>query len=327
MEYFSKRNINKFYSETKLINSYYYKSDKDTSIVIASDIHYHPHINKEIYKLLIKYVRETKPDFVLIPGDLIETSEFIDDIEEKKFFEYMIRAIAEIAPVIIVPGNHDIGNFNASNLVNKHYSINTQSLKYLESLNRIRNVYFLNNEQTKIKDIMFLGFNPQLATYFKKNDEITNNIFIEDYLKSGLKMAEEDYNILLAHNPIPFANDQIENSITDFSRTDLVVAGHLHDGYLPKSLDKYLGNTNAGLFFTPFIAPYPGIICRGVHNFGRGYIFISQGFRKLTADLKFLNAFERFCANDVEELIISNPELITFPTQTETSLNKTISLR
>lgn len=66
---FNERNIKKFFSETELINSYYYKSDKETNIVVASDIHYHAHIDKEMYKLLVKYVRETNPDFVLMPGD------------------------------------------------------------------------------------------------------------------------------------------------------------------------------------------------------------------------------------------------------------------
>ena len=141
---------------------------------------------------------------------------------------------------------------------------------------------------------MFLGFNPRLATY----------------LKSGLKMAEADYNILLAHNPILFENKSVQNSIEDFKITDLVISGHVHDGYMPKILDKYLGKTNAGLFFTPKVLPYPGIWCRGIHDFGRGYVFISQGFRKWTPDLAFFNAFEKFNANDVEKLIISNPKIV-----------------
>ena len=157
---------------------------------------------------------------------------------------------------------------------------------------------------------MFLGFNPRLATYLKKDSPETNEMFIEDYIKSGLKMAEADYNILNAHNPIPFFNKDVKDGISDFKFTDLVVSAHLHDGYMPKSLDKFLGKSNAGLFFTPLFAPIPGIVCRGVHDFGRGYIFISQGFRKWTADIALFNAFEKFTANDVERLIITNPEIL-----------------
>ena len=64
------------------------------------------------------------------------------------------------------------------------------------------------------------------------------------------------------------------------------------------------------MFFTPLVGPYPGIRCRGVHDFGRGYIFISQGFRKWTADIALFNAFEKITANDVEQLIVSNPDLL-----------------
>ena len=80
----------------------------------------------------------------------------------------------------------------------------------------------------------------------------------------------------------------------------------MHDGYLPKRLDGLLGKTNAGLFLTPLVAPYPGLLCRGVHDFGRGYLFISQGYRKWTPDMAICNAFERITANDIENLTIKN---------------------
>ena len=310
MDEFKKSNVNKFYSDTELIHSYYYKSDKEANIVVAGDLHYHANIDKELYKLLVKYVQETKPDFVLLPGDLIETISFVDYEKERNFFESIIQEMAKIAPVIIVPGNHEIGNFEASNFLNRNYSYNIKAIKYFESLNRFKNVYFLNNEQTKIKDIMFLGFNPRLATYLKKDNPETNEMFIEDYLKSGLKMAEGDYNLLLTHSTMLLENQSVANSINDFKITDLVVGGHWHDGYLPKFLDKYLGKSNAGLFLTPRLSPVPGLWCRGVHDFGRGYVFVSQGFRKWTPDLFITNCFEKFTANDVEKLIIKNPNLI-----------------
>ena len=324
MEEFKKRNVNKFFSETELIHSYYYKSDKETNILVAGDIHYQPGVDKEIFKLLIKHTQETQPDFIVLPGDLIETIEFLDIKEEKEFFEYLIKSLAEICPVIIVPGNHEMGDFVAKNAINRNYQYNVKAMKYFESLNKYKNVYFLNNEQTKIKDIMFLGFNPSLSTYLKRNDEKTNDIFIKDYIKSGLKMAEADYNILLTHSSMLLENNEVVKSINDFKRTDLVVSGHWHDAYLPKFLDKYLGKTNAGLFLTPLIAPYPGIWCRGVHDFGRGYVFITQGFRKWTPDLFITNCFEKFTANDVEKLIISNSKILKTDSNKEMPSSKSI---
>lgn len=300
-----KRNIKKFYNESTLIMSPYFIGDDIKSMLVASDIHYHPNVDKDIFRLLVSYCRETKPDFILMPGDQIETIDFIDSSKEREFFEEIIKGLAEVVPVIIIPGNHEISYFDPTNIKTREYKENVKSLNYFESLNRFKNVYFLNNAQTEIKGMTFLGFSPRVDTYFKKGDPKTNKMFIEDYLKSGLKMAEKSYNVLLTHSPILLSEPMVLSSIDELNKlTDLVVTGHLHDGYLPKKLDNKLGNTNFGLFITPLVAPVPGMICRGIHDFGRGYLFISQGFRKFTADIALFNAFEKITANDVETLIL-----------------------
>ena len=309
---------NKFYSTNYELISPYLKSDfpnKDEklNILVASDIHYQESVSRDLFTTLVKYAKEVMPDIIVMPGDLIETIDFIDNTDSKDFFEKIIRDLSEIAPVVIIPGNHEIKNFSKENfhkrLESSNDDINYKALKYFDSLNKFKNVYFLNNEQTMIKGTTFFGFNPRLSSYLKKDDKQVADEFIEDYIKSGFKMAEDDYNILLTHSPIQVVNKDVFNTINDFSKlTDLVITGHLHDGYLPKILDKPLGNTNAGLFFTPLVAPYPGMLCRGVHDFGRGYIFISQGYRKWTADVFITNFFEKFTANDVERLIIKKGE-------------------
>ncbi len=307
LEGIKKRNKNKFYEEKYSLSSEYFNIE-DKRIAIFSDIHYHPHVDKDLYKLLVFYVKMNKPDYVIMPGDQVETISFIDNQKERDFFEYIIRTISEVCPVIIIPGNHEQQDFSPKNFKNRLISdeSNAKAMRYFESLNRINNVYFLDNAQTKINGVTFLGFTPRPSSYQKKGDKNTEDEFIEDYLKSGLKMTEEEYNVLLTHTPIQLTSERVFSSISDFSYlTDLVITGHLHDGYLPKFLDKRLGKTNAGLFFTPLVAPYPGIICRGVHDFGRGYLFVSQGFRKWTADVLPFNIFELITANDVEEITIT----------------------
>ena len=283
---------NKFYEEEYTVTSPYYKSNDDLSILVAADIHYHENVDKQIFKMLICHVIETKPDFIVLPGDLIETNGFLKNNKERDFFEGMLKEMASVAPVIITPGNHEIANFNKK----LERTAADETLKYFDSLNKFNNIYFLNNESVKIKDAVFFGFNPRLDYYFNYGTEQGKEMVREDYLKSVLHMVDADYNILLSHiTPEDYA---------DKDKTDIVISGHWHDGYLPKKLDKRLGSTNTGLFFTPLVKPYPGILCRGVHDFGRGYILVSQGFRKWTADIKLFNAFEKITANDVEKLII-----------------------
>ena len=300
----------KFYATDYELSSPYFKSDIPSKIMVASDIHYQTSVSRDLFRMIVSYAKEIKPDFIVMPGDQIETIDFIDDMNNKAFFESIIRELSEIAPVIIIPGNHEIKDFSVKNFKSRLKTddeVNLRTLKYFESLNKIKNVYFLNNDQVTLKGATFLGFSPRLSSYQKINDQITEEEFIEDYLKSGLRMAENDYNILLTHSPLQITSEGVFSSIPDFTKvTDLVITGHFHDGYLPKKLDGLFGKTNSGLFITPLVAPYPGIICRGVHDFGRGYLFISQGYRKWTADISIFNAFEKVTANDVENLVLTN---------------------
>ena len=303
---------NKFYVTDYKLTTPTLNRNMPLKIMVASDIHYQPHVSRELFTQLVEYAMVLKPDFIAMPGDQIETIDFLDCIDDKLFFESIIRALSEIAPLIIIPGNHEIGeatktNFFKSSTNDNRRKSNIKALKYFEGLNRIKNVYFLNNEQIKINGVTFLGFNPKIESYLKLNSRKVEEEFISDYLKSDLKMSESDYNVLLTHSPIQIIKSSVFNSIDDFKKlTDLLITGHLHDAYLPKFLDSSLGDTDIGLFFTPFIAPYPGIPCRGLYDFGRGYLLISQGYRKWTADISLFNFFEKFTANDVEKLVISN---------------------
>ena len=102
-----------------------------------------------------------------------------------------------------------------------------------------------------------------------------------------------------------FMEEIVMKTLSDVNNyTDLMISGHLHDGYLPKCLDWAFENTEFGLFLTPLLPPFPGVLCRGLHKYRRGYIFVSQGYRKYIADMKLFNTLEKITANNVEILKI-----------------------
>ena len=70
-------------------------------------------------------------------------------------------------------------------------------------------------------------------------------------------------------------------------------------------MDNRFKDTKQGLFFYPFMSPHSGITCRGIHDFGRGYLVISQGYRTWNADIALFNLFEKICANDVEKITLT----------------------
>lgn len=309
----------KFYVTDYHVITPSFKSDIKEKIMVISDMHYQTSVNRDLFEILIEYAKETNPSVIIMPGDQIETIDFIDEEDNRNFFENIIKELSKVAPVIMIPGNHEIKNFdreNFKNRLNSSSDINTKALEYFKGLTKFENVYFLNNEQITINGINFLGFSPRLSTYQKMNDKKTEEEFVEDYINSKFKVNKNNYNILLTHSPLYLTNQNVLNSIPEFNLIDLVITGHFHDGYLPKKLDRLFGKTNAGLFFTPMVLPYPGLVCRGMNDFKRGYLFVSQGYRKWTADIKLFNAFEKITANDIENIIIKKGNEKSFSSST-----------
>jgi len=80
-------------------------------ITHLADYHIHNEKWHERYKegneFIYKKLKEEKPDRILLSGDLFECYIIISN-EGKTFAGQFLNKLSEIAPVIIVPGNHDI---------------------------------------------------------------------------------------------------------------------------------------------------------------------------------------------------------------------------
>ena len=97
---------NKFYATNYDLTTPYFKSDFPAKVLVASDVHYQTSVTRDLFTLLVRYARETNPDFIVMSGDQVETIDFIDNSEDKKFFERIIRELSEVAPLLIIPGNN-----------------------------------------------------------------------------------------------------------------------------------------------------------------------------------------------------------------------------
>lgn len=304
-----KRYRNKFYEEKYTVESQKYRL-KPKRLAIFSDIHYQVHISKQIYKLLYFYVKKTKPDYVIFPGDIFENDSFLEDREAREFFIKLITSIAEICPVILTLGNHDIHNLNIKSYLLDSGEDTIEIIKFLDGLNKIKNVYFLNNEQINLDGINFVSFCPTYDTYRWGISKKATDLFMDEYVKGNFKLDSNEFNVLLSHNPLLFSSSDAYKDISDLNnKTDLIISGHMHNGYIPRYLYEKLKNTNVGMFFYPVLLPFPGVPCRGMHKIGRGKLFISKCYRKWTTDVKLFNYLEESTANDVEELTLCGEEM------------------
>ena len=270
-----------------------------------SDIHYHPRVDKDLYMLLIEYARRTLPNYIIMPGDMIETNSFIEIEKEKMYFEWFIRSLSEICPVIMIPGNHEIHNLEVKTFFSKSSSKESiKGMNFLESLTRFKDIYFLNNTQLNLDGINFFGFSPSIETYLRR-DEKTMDLWEEEYAIANFNVDPDEYNVLLIHNSFPLTIVADSGDINDLNYYDLNISGHWHDGYLFKWLDKFIKSPYFGLSGYPNIKFNSGIIYRGIKDFGRGYLFTSQGVRTWNANILLFNLFEKICANDVEKITLT----------------------
>ena len=148
----------------KHLKFYHSKIKKKLSFVFLSDIHIGSN-NPKILKKIVFLINNQNPKFVLIGGDLIDSSSFnIHDLDELKKIK---------APIYFVTGNHE------------YYIEDSQ--KHLNDF-KIQNIKVLDNQRVLEEQINIIG----LSDNQKKDDKIIKfeQLFESDY-----------FNLLLVHQP------------------------------------------------------------------------------------------------------------------------------
>ena len=157
----------KIYIKKIILNSNKVKSDK--SFIFISDIHLGSNSTKHLKKLINK-INKINFDFILIGGDIIDSSSY--NINELKLFEKITK------PIFFVTGNHE-------------YYIKNSELK-IKTINKF-SINHISNDNILLDDINIIGVNDNL----KKNNQIE---IVNKNSKVNL------FNILLIHKPSIWQN-------------------------------------------------------------------------------------------------------------------------
>lgn len=176
------------------------KIDKNLKIVFLSDLH-----NRNIYKKLIKIVNEIKPDIIICGGDMVNGGykrslrffRLIENLNKyKTYYTY---------------GNHE------ERIDEKNY----KEYKYFNKKVSKNGVILLNNKSVNLSNNMKLyGLNPNINYYGSFGKTCLNKEIITNYIG---KLNINNFNILVAHNPLEF------DSYID-TNADIVLCGHIHGG-------------------------------------------------------------------------------------------------
>lgn len=187
----------------------------------------------------IALLEQSKPDFILVPGDLVDGAAIERTGNHNPFIKNAINVLnqfAQIAPTYYSIGNHE-KQFTEKELGELYKS----------------NAVVLNNNYVNVKANLYIGGLSSGRNYQDKNASQEPDIrFIPEYEKMN------GFKILLSHHPEyyePFLKDR---------KIDLIISGHAHGGQVR------IGNQ--GLY-----APGQGFFPKYTSGIHDGKLIVSRG--------------------------------------------------
>lgn len=196
------------------------------TICQISDLH--GHLFGDQGEKLLEAVQAGKPDIIVITGDLISIS--VDQVkkEDQEKMGSFLKALGKIAQTFFIPGNHELGMEEVSS----HF--------YLRDLLKEAGITDLSNRTLPLlrggKRIYLSGLKE--GPYFYRNSAV-QTLPVHEFLERG---KEEDFHILLAHNPFYWSEYKTWGA-------DLTLSGHVHGGGIRLPL--------IGGLFSPEVAFFP----------------------------------------------------------------------
>ena len=108
------------------------KDIKETKLVLFSDLHYYQGYNQKILNRLLNQTKEANPNYICIAGDVLDYS----SVSDFNVLFTWLENLSNIAPVLVVLGNHDEKNGNMGHWKskkNKEYIklYNDEEIKYI----------------------------------------------------------------------------------------------------------------------------------------------------------------------------------------------------
>lgn len=207
------------------VSNYTIESDRlsedfnNYKIVHISD--FHNTKSKKITRDLIKEIKNSKPNIIVITGDLIDASK--TDINTAISF---VKKINDIAPIYYITGNHEA-------------SINDYD-DFKEKLENNKVIVLDDNiEKLKVNDseINIIGINdPQMSHNAYRDDSVT----VKDEL-IPIEYDKNNFSVLLSHRP------ELIETYAEYN-FDLVLSGHAHGGQIRIPFIGGLIAPNQGLF-------------------------------------------------------------------------------
>lgn len=229
------------------------KIKKSKKILIYSDLHLGFKDRSNIKKIFeIPQLSPELYDYILIPGDIVHIGKCLESNSTKKHIISDLSRLTGDTKTYISLGNHDqyerIGFENWSSYCSSA-AISTFSI--------LPNIELLDiNKKVVTEDLEFSAINNSVYYYLEKHE--SKEFFFQEYNIRNNKMSfsKEYFSILLCHDPKSLYHISKEAGSCLVPNTDLVVSGHMHNGFTPNFLQDKL---NGYGFLSPDYTLFPDI--------------------------------------------------------------------
>lgn len=265
----------------------------DITIIHISDIHFNSKTKLKKLTKIKEEINKHNPNYIVITGDLIDSPKVAKEKEIDILLDFL-KSLSKITKTIISIGNHDI--------------FKEKDLEFFRQIDKLNNIYVLNNKEYKDDFIYISGFTLPTSYYYNLEGNESIDILIEHfnnhkYLTDNL--PKHLPKISLIHSPIRLPENNIISILKEY---DLLLSGHTHNGMVPKILSK-LFKKNQGL-----IAPRKGLfpkVARGkfeINIYNKIItIIINGGITKLGEKSAHILSKLNFIYNiDINKIILTN---------------------
>lgn len=259
------------------------KAKKELKFIVLSDLHYSYQVKNEKLERILNEIRNIKPNYILFPGDIIDSTDMVKDYKEEKRFLNWLKKLGEIAPTLMSLGGHDFYKKGKSGLHRWEYYFDE---KLYKKINNIKNVYLLDNAFYEDNNVFVVGYTQSFKYYHNSSNE-GKDIMLKDLkeLHKKISLNSKKINLLLVHSPVRVNEPEILKEIKDY---DYYISGHMHNGCVPPILYE-LWNSTRGI-----IAPNTKLFPKNERNTLRkkGDKLLVNG--PLTMFHECLGLFEKF---------------------------------
>lgn len=236
----------KLFHETK-IKLY---SKNKLKICVLSDIHFSYRVKNQKLESLLSKLAARKPDYIFIPGDIVDSNNMIEKASEEKRLLNWLENLGKICPTILSEGNHDVYHKNNKlerKKTKNHWAI-YQNHEFKRKVNQLENVYYLDNEAFEDEHVYIFCLTLTPKTYCLLREEkdmmhaSESGEDIEEFLKTLKKverkiknLPKEKMKFALIHSPASLSNPKIKSELSEF---DYLISGHMHNGLVTPLLSE-----------------------------------------------------------------------------------------